>query len=68
MKILKLAGTAATVLLFAALGSLNVPGIILATLALNAICGTALKAKEAHNGQIHSQEQSGQARIHPAAW
>lgn len=54
--ILKLAGTAATVLLIAALGSLNIPGIILGTLALNAICGAALKHTEAHNGKIHSQK------------
>lgn len=54
--ILKLAGTAATVLLIAALESLNIPGIILGTLALNAICGAALKRTEAHNGKIHSQK------------
>lgn len=54
--ILKLAGTAATVLLIAALGSLNIPGIILGTLALNAICGAALKHTEVHNGKIHPQK------------
>ena len=54
--ILELAGTAATVLLIAAMGSLNIPGIILGTLALNAICGAALKHTEAHNGKIHSQK------------
>lgn len=54
--ILKLAATATTVLLIAALGSLNIPGIILDTLALNAICGAALKHAEVHNGKIHSQK------------
>lgn len=54
--ILKLAGTAATVLLIAALGSLNLPGIILSTLALNAICGVALKHTEVHNGEVHFEE------------
>lgn len=54
--ILKLAGTAATVLLIAALGSLNLPGIILSTLALNAVCGIALKHTEVHNGKVHFEE------------
>lgn len=54
--ILKLAATATTVLLIAALGSLNIPGIILGTLALNAICGAALNHTEVHNGKIHSQK------------
>lgn len=55
--ILKLAGTAATVLLIAALGSLNIPGIILSTLALNAICGALLKHTEVHNsGKVHSEK------------
>ena len=54
--ILKLAGTAATVLLLAALGSLNIPGIILSTLALNAICGVALKHTEVHNGKVRTEE------------
>ena len=54
--ILKLAATATTVLLIAALGSLNIPGIILDTLALNAICSAALKHAEVHNGKIHSQK------------
>lgn len=54
--ILKLAGTAATVLLIAALGSLNIPGIILSTLALNTICGVALKHTEVHNGKVRTEE------------
>ena len=55
--ILKLAGTAATVLLIAALGSLNIPGIILSTLALNVICGALLKHTEVHNsGKVHSEK------------
>ena len=54
--ILKLAGTAATVLLIAALGGLNIPGIILSTLALNAICGVALKHTEVQNGKVHFEK------------
>ena len=54
--ILKLAGTAATVLLIAALGSLNIPGIILSMLALNAICGVALKHTEVHNGKVRTKK------------
>ena len=54
--ILKLAGTAATVLLIAALGSLNIPGIILSTLALNTICGVALKHTEVQNGKVHFEK------------
>ena len=54
--ILKLAGTAATVLLIAELGSLNIPGIILSTLALNAICGVALKRTEVQNGKVRTEE------------
>ena len=53
--ILKLAGTAATVLLIAALGSLNLPGVILATLALNAICGAALKTEDT-NGKVRTKK------------
>lgn len=41
----KLATTADLVLLLAALGSLNVPGIVGFTLALNALCGLILKEK-----------------------
>ena len=41
----KLAITADLVLLLAALGSLNVPGIVGVTLALNALCGLILKEK-----------------------
>ena len=42
----KLAFTADLVLLLAALGSLNVPGIVSSTLALNALCGLILKKEE----------------------
>ena len=42
----KLAITADLVLLLAALGSLNVPGIVCYTLALNALCGLILKKEE----------------------
>lgn len=42
----KLAITADLVLLLAALGSLNVPGIVSSTLALNALCGLILKKEE----------------------
>ena len=55
-RVLRLAGTAAMVLLIASLGSLSIPGIILSTLALNAICGAALKHTEVHNGKVHSEE------------
>lgn len=41
-----LATTAALAALLAALGSLNIPGIVCAVLALNALCGMILK-KEA---------------------
>lgn len=54
--ILKLAGTAAMVLLIAALGGLNIPGIILSTLALNVICGALLKTTEVKNGKVHSEK------------
>lgn len=54
--ILRLAGTAATVLLIAALGGLNIPGIILSTLALNVICGALLKTTEVKNGKVHSEK------------
>ena len=39
----KLAITADLVLLLAALGSLNIPGIVCTVLALNALCGLLLK-------------------------
>lgn len=52
-RVLRLAAAAALVYGIAALGSLNVPGIIIAALALNAICGAALKTEDKH-GQIHS--------------
>lgn len=52
---LKLAGTAALIFWITAAGNLNLPGVILATLALNAICGAALKTED-HNGKIHSQK------------
>ena len=42
----KLAATASLVALLAALGSLNVPGIIGTVLALNALCGLILKQEE----------------------
>ena len=42
----KLAITADLVLLLAALGSLNIPAIVGATLALNALCGLILKKEE----------------------
>lgn len=52
---LKLAGTAALIFWITAAGNLNLPGVIIATLALNAICGAALKTED-HNGKIHSQK------------
>lgn len=42
----KLAITADLVLLLAALGSLNIPTILAALLALNALCGLILKQEE----------------------
>lgn len=54
--ILRLAGTAAMVLLIAALGSLNIPGVIAAALALNVICGALLKTTEVKNGKVHSEK------------
>lgn len=42
----KLAITADLVLLLAALGSLNLPGIVCTLLALNALCGLLLKQEE----------------------
>ena len=55
--ILRLAGTAAMVLLIAALGGLNIPGIILSTLALNVICGALLKHTEVRNsGKVRTEE------------
>lgn len=45
----KLAATASLVALLAAIGSLNVPGIIGAALTLNALCGLILKQE----GNIH---------------
>lgn len=44
--VVKLAITADLVLLLAALGSLNVPGIVCTVLALNALCGLILKQEE----------------------
>ena len=53
--ILRLAGT--LVYGIASLGSLNIPGIILSTLALNVICGALLKHTEVHNsGKVHSEK------------
>lgn len=54
--ILRLAGTAAMVLLLAALGGLNIPGVIAAALALNVICGALLKTTEVKNGKVHSEK------------
>lgn len=54
--ILKLAGTATLVYGIASLGSLNIPGIILSTLALNVICGALLKHTEVKNGKVHSEK------------
>lgn len=48
----KLAITADLVLLLAFIGSLNVPGIIGATLTLNALCGLILKQEESHYEKI----------------
>lgn len=42
----KLAATASLVALLAALGSLNVPGIVCTVLALNALCGLILMQEE----------------------
>lgn len=42
----KLAITASLVALLAALGSLNIPGIVCTVLALNALCGLILKQEE----------------------
>ncbi len=42
----KLAATASLVALLAALGSLNIPGIVCTVLALNALCGLILKQEE----------------------
>ena len=44
----KLAITADLVLLLAALGSLNILGIVGSTLALNALCGLILKEESTH--------------------
>ena len=41
-----LAATAALVALLAALGSINIPGIVCTLLALNALCGLILKQEE----------------------
>ena len=55
--ILKLAGTATLVYGIASLGSLNIPGIILSTLALYVICCALVKHTEVHNsGKVHSEK------------
>lgn len=55
--ILKLAGTATLIYGIAALGTLNLPGVIAAALALNVICGALLKHTEVHNsGKVHSEK------------
>ena len=48
----KLAIAADLVLLLAALGSLNIPGIVCTVLALNALCGVVLKQEESHYEKI----------------
>lgn len=48
----KLAATASLVALLAALGSLNVPGIVCTVLALNALCGLNLKQEENINENV----------------
>lgn len=53
--ILKLTGTATLVYGIAALGTLNIPGVIAAALALNVICGALLKT-EVKNGKVHSEK------------
>lgn len=57
--ILKLAGTATLVYGIASLGSLNIPGVIAAALALNVICGALLKTTEVKNGKVHSENKNG---------
>lgn len=52
---LKLAECAALILWITAAGNLNLPGVILATLALNAICGAALKTEDT-NGKVRTQK------------
>lgn len=46
--LVKLAITADLVLLLAALGSLNIPGIVAALLALNLLCGLYFKEESRH--------------------
>ena len=53
---LKLAGTATLIYGIASLGSLNIPGVIAAALALNVICGALLKTTEVKNGKVHSEK------------
>lgn len=48
----KLAITADLVLLLAALGSLNVPGIACTVLALNALCGLLLKQEVSNHENV----------------
>lgn len=48
----KLAITADLVLLLAALGSLNIPGIVCTVLALNALCGLFLKKEVSINENV----------------
>lgn len=54
--ILKLAGTATLIYGIASLGSLNIPGVIAAALALNVICGALPKTTEVKNGKVHSEK------------
>jgi hypothetical protein len=48
----KLAATADLVLLLAALGSLNVPGIVCTVLAINALCGLLLKQEVSNHENV----------------
>ena len=50
--VVKLALTADLVLLLAALGSLNIPGIVCTVLALNALCGLFLKKEVSINENV----------------
>lgn len=47
-----LAVTAALVALLACIGSLNIPGIVCAVLALNALCGLILKREETNHENV----------------
>lgn len=49
----KLAITADLVLLLAALGSLNIPGIVCTVLALNLLCGLYFKEESSHEKNLN---------------